>query len=62
MVVSQYNQLSVDIIYPAKLKGSKLKFFSDGIINKDTTIDDDAEDIGDGLKKVTVNYGIYSDR
>lgn len=26
MDVSQYNQLSVDIIYPAKLKGSKLKF------------------------------------
>ena len=57
MDVSQYNQLSVDIIYPAKLKGSKLKFFADGIINKDTTIDDDAEDIGDGLKKVTVTMG-----
>ena len=27
MDVSQYNQLSVDIIYPAKLKGSKIKFF-----------------------------------
>lgn len=57
MDVSQYNQLSVDIIYPAKLKGSKIKFFADGIINKDTTIDDDAEDIGDGLKKVTVTMG-----
>ena len=57
MDVSQYNQLSVDIIYPAKLKGSKIKFFANGIINKDTTIDDDAEDIGDGLKKATVTMG-----
>lgn len=57
MDVSRYNQLSVDIIYPAKLKGSKIKFFANGIINKDTTIDDDAEDIGDGLKKVTVTMG-----
>ena len=57
MDVSQYNQLSVDIIYPAKLKGSKIKFFANGIINKDTTIDDDAEDIGGGMKKATITMG-----
>lgn len=58
MDVSQYNQLSVDFIYPSKLKGSKMKFFANGIINKDTTIDDsEAEDIGGGMKKVTVTMG-----
>lgn len=57
MDVSQYNQLSVDIIYPSKLKGSKIKFFANGIINKDMTIDDDAEDIGDGMKKATITMG-----
>lgn len=42
---------------PGKAQGKQDQVFADGIINKDTTIDDDAEDIGDGLKKVTVTMG-----
>ena len=56
--ISSYNQLSVDIIYPDELDGTKMKFFSDGIINKDTTVDEStAEDLGNGMKKVTVTMG-----
>ncbi len=53
--LSQYNQISVDIIYPAGLKSPKMKFFSNGIFNKDTAVDEStAEDLGNGFKKVTV--------
>ena len=56
--VSNYNQLSVDFIYPNTLSGTKLKFFSDGVLNKDTAIDESkAEDLGNGMKKVTVTMG-----
>ena len=56
--VSQYNQISVDIIYPDELDGTKMKFFTDGIINKDTAVDEStAEDLGNGMKKVTVTMG-----
>ena len=56
--ISSYNQLSVDMIYPDELDGTKMKFFSDGIINKDTTVDEStAEDLGNGMKKVTVTMG-----
>lgn len=56
--ISSYNQLSVDFIYPDELDGTKMKFFSDGIINKDTVVDDStAEDLGNGIKKVTVTMG-----
>lgn len=55
MDISNYNQLSVDIIYPDELDGAKMKFFSNAGIEKDTTIDETkAEDMGDGMKKVTV--------
>ena len=53
--VSQYNQLSVDFIYPDALDGTKMKFFADGIINKDAAVDEStAEDLGNGMKKVKV--------
>lgn len=56
--LSSYNQLSVDIIYPDSLDGAKMKFFSNAGIEKDTTIDETtAEDLGDGMKKVTVTMG-----
>ena len=56
--ISSYNQLSIDIIYPDELDGTKMKFFSDGIINKNTTVDEStAEDLGNGMKKVTVTMG-----
>lgn len=56
--ISSYNQLSVDFIYPDELDGTKMKFFADGIINKDTTVDESiAEDLGNGMKKVTVTMG-----
>lgn len=56
--ISSYNQLSVDFIYPDELDGTKMKFFADGIINKDTTVDEStAEDLGNGMKKVTVSMG-----
>ena len=56
--VSNYNQLSVDLIYPENTNISKMKFFSDGVINKDTSIDpSEATDAGNGYKKVTVTMG-----
>lgn len=56
--LSNYNQLSVDFIYPDSLDGTKMKFFADGIINKDLTVDESAaEDLGSGMKKVTVSMG-----
>lgn len=57
--VSQYNQVSIDLIYPESGSNiSKLKFFSDGIINKDTEIDtSNAEKLSNGYQKVTVTMG-----
>lgn len=56
--ISNYNQLSVDFIYPDSLDGTKMKFFSNAGINKDTTIDEStAVDLGNGMKKVTVTMG-----
>ncbi len=53
--VSQYNQISVDFIYPDALDGTKMKFFAAGVIEKDTAIDEStAEVLADGMKKVTV--------
>ena len=50
--VSAYNYLTVDIYYPESLDISQLgvKFFSDGILNKDVTIEGD-EAVGNGYKK-----------
>lgn len=56
--ISNYNQLSVDLIYPENSNISKMKFFSDGTINKDCNIDtSEAVDAGNGYKKVTVTMG-----
>ena len=54
--ISNYNQISVDLIYPESGNTvSKMKFFADGIINKDTIIDSsDAESLGNGYQKVKV--------
>ena len=54
--ISNYNQISVDLIYPeSKNTVSKMKFFADGIINKDTIIDSsEAESLGNGYQKVKV--------
>ena len=50
--VSAYNYLTVDIYYPEGLDISQLgvKFFADGILNKDVTIEGD-EAVGNGYKK-----------
>ena len=37
--ISNYNQVSVDLIYPESSNISKIKFFSNSGINKDTSID-----------------------
>ncbi len=59
--VSNYNQVSVDLIYAGENPIGKLKFYTDGIINKDCTVDTaDAEDLGNGLHKVTVTMGFTS--
>lgn len=57
--VSQYNQISVDLIYPKSGSNiSNVKFFSDDIINKDTEIDaSHAEALSNGYQKVTVTIG-----
>ena len=56
--ISNYNQLSVDLIYPENSNISKMKFFSNGTINKDCDIDtSEAVDAGNGYKKVTVTMG-----
>lgn len=50
--VSAYNYLTVDIYYPEGLDVSQLgvKFFADGILNKDVTIEGD-EAVGNGYRK-----------
>lgn len=50
--VSAYNYLTVDFYYPEGLDISQLgvKFFADGILNKDVTIEGD-EAVGSGYKK-----------
>lgn len=56
--VSNYNQVSVDFIYSGENPVGKMKFYTDGIINKDCTVDTtDAKDLGNGLHKVTVTMG-----
>ena len=56
--ISNYNQVSVDLIYPESSNISKIKFFSNSGINKDTSIDSsEAADAGNGYKKVTVTLG-----
>ncbi len=56
--ISNYNQVSVDLIYPENSNISKIKFFSNSGINKDTSIDSsEAADAGNGYKKVTVTLG-----
>lgn len=56
--ISNYNQVSVDLIYPESSNISKIKFFSNSGINKDTSIDSsEATDAGNGYKKVTVTLG-----
>lgn len=50
--VSAYNYLTVDFYYPEGLDISQLgvKFFADGVLNKDVTIEGD-EAVGNGYKK-----------
>lgn len=56
--ISNYNQVSVDLIYPENSNISKIKFFSNSGIDKDTSIDSsEAADAGNGYKKVTVTLG-----
>uniref|UniRef100_UPI0040296519 glycosyl hydrolase n=1 Tax=Agathobacter sp. TaxID=2021311 RepID=UPI0040296519 len=56
--ISNYNQVSVDLIYPENSNISKIKFFSKSGINKDTSIDtSEATDAGNGYKKVTITLG-----
>ena len=56
--ISNYNQASVDLIYSGENPIGKMKFFSNAGINKDCTVDTtDAEDLGNGLHKVTVTMG-----
>lgn len=56
--ISNYNQVSVDLIYPESSNISKIKFLSGSGINKDTSIDSsEATDAGNGYKKVTVTLG-----
>ena len=56
--ISNYNQVSVDLIYPESSNISKIKFFSNSGINKDTSIDSsEAADAENGYKKVTVTLG-----
>lgn len=56
--ISNYNQVSVDLIYPENSNISKIKFFSNSGINKDTSIDtSEATDAGNGYKKVTITLG-----
>lgn len=57
--ISNYNQLSVDLIYPENSNIKKMKFFSEGGIEKDCSINTStAEDAGNGYKKVTVTMDI----
>lgn len=56
--ISNYNQVSVDLIYSDENPIGKMKFFSNAGINKDCTVDTtDAEDLGNGFHKVTVTMG-----
>lgn len=56
--ISNYNQVSVDLIYLESSNISKIKFFSNSGINKDTSIDSsEAADAENGYKKVTVTLG-----
>lgn len=56
--ISNYNQVSVDLIYPENSNISKIKFFSNSGINKDTSIDtSEATDAGNSYKKVTITLG-----
>ena len=56
--ISNYNQVSVDLIYLENSNISKIKFFSNSGINKDTSIDtSEATDAGNGYKKVTITLG-----
>ena len=55
--VSNYNQISVDVIYPDELDGLKMKFFAQGVINKDMAVDESTAEDVDGMKKVTVTMG-----
>ncbi len=59
IVVKGYNTISVDVIYPEGENSiSKIKMYSNGVIDKDTAIDEeDAVLLGDGYKKVTVTIG-----
>lgn len=57
--ISNYNQLSVDLIYTEGSNIKKMKFSSDGVIEKDCSINTStAEDAGNGYKKVTVTMDI----
>lgn len=57
--ISNYNQLSVDLIYPENSNIKKMKFCSEGVIEKDCSINTStAEDAGNGYKKVTVTMNI----
>lgn len=57
--ISNYNQLSVDLIYPENSNIKKMKFCSEGVIEKDCSINTStAEDAGNGYKKVTVTMDI----
>ena len=56
--ISNYNQISLDIIYPKELNNLKMKFFSEGIINKDTNVDfSEGKDLENGMKKDTISIG-----
>ena len=59
--VSSYNQVSVDLIYADENPIGKMKFYTDGIIDIDCAVDTaDAQDLGDGLHKVTVTVEFAS--
>ena len=56
--ISNYNQVSVDLIYPENSNISKIKFFSNSGINKDISIDtSEATEAENGYKKVTITLG-----
>lgn len=53
--ISNYNQLELEITYPDSLDNAKMKFYSEGIVNKDFAIDETtAVDMENGYKKVKV--------
>lgn len=56
--ISNYNQVSVDLIYPENSNISKIKFFSKSGIDKDISIDtSEATEAENGYKKVTITLG-----